>query len=96
MIEGDQLIQKDVRKKFDRCAENFDNYDFFHTHCRENLFERLDLIKLKPEFILNLGSAIGSGSELPAWAAPAVRKVSAIMAQRGLGASSMAAVAMTL
>jgi len=63
MIEGDQLIQKDVRRKFDRCAENFNNYDFFHTHCRENLFERLDLIKLKPEFILNLGSAIGSGSE---------------------------------
>ena len=42
-----------------------------------------------------LFSSIGSGSELPAWAAPAVRKVSAIMAQRGLGASSMASAAMT-
>ena len=30
-----------------------------------------------------------------AWAAPAVRKVNAIMQQRGLGASSMAAAAIT-
>tara|TARA_B100000902_G_scaffold121985_1_gene122067 strand:- start:793 stop:1644 length:852 start_codon:yes stop_codon:yes gene_type:complete len=63
MIEGDQLIQKDVRRKFDRCAEDFINYDFFHAHCRENLFERLELIKVQPEIILNLGSAVGSGSE---------------------------------
>jgi len=35
------------------------------------------------------------GEELPAWAAPAVRKVTAIMQQRGLGASSMAAAAIT-
>ncbi len=39
--------------------------------------------------------AIKTGEELPAWAAPAVRKVNAIMQQRGLGASSMAAAAIT-
>ena len=39
--------------------------------------------------------AIKTGDELPAWAAPAVRKVNAIMQQRGLGASSMAAAAIT-
>ena len=42
-----------------------------------------------------LFSAVQSGTELPAWASPAVKKVSAIMAQRGLGASSMASAAMT-
>lgn len=42
-----------------------------------------------------LFDSIGTGKDLPAWAAPAVRKVSAIMAQRGLGSSSMAAAAMT-
>ena len=35
------------------------------------------------------------GAELPPWAAPAVRKVNAIMNQRGLGASSMASAAVT-
>ena len=33
------------------------------------------------------------GADLPSWAAPAVRKVNAIMNERGLGASSMAAAA---
>ena len=35
------------------------------------------------------------GKPAPAWAAPAVRNVGAMMAQRGLGASSMAAAAVT-
>jgi len=43
----------------------------------------------------SLFTAIQEGEELPAWAAPAVRKVTAIMQQRGLGASSMAAAAIT-
>ena len=43
----------------------------------------------------SLFSAIQDGEELPAWAAPAVRKVNAMMQQRGLGASSMAAAAIT-
>ena len=43
----------------------------------------------------SLYASIEDGTNLPAWAAPAVRKVSAIMQQRGLGASSMAAAAIT-
>lgn len=39
-------------------------------------------------------SSIQAGQPLPAWAAPQIRKVSAIMQQRGLGSSSMAAAAM--
>ena len=42
-----------------------------------------------------LMSSIEEGKPLPAWASPAVRKVSAIMQARGMGASSMAAAAMT-
>jgi len=45
--------------------------------------------------IAKLFEGIKSGTELPAWASPAVRKASAIMAQRGLGSSSMAAAAIT-
>ena len=43
----------------------------------------------------NLMSSIQSGAPLPPWAAPGVRKVSAMMQARGLGASSMAAAAIT-
>ena len=45
--------------------------------------------------IESLYAAMDNGEALPAWAAPAVRKVNAIMQQRGLGASSMAAAAIT-
>ena len=40
-------------------------------------------------------SSVADGTEMPAWASPAVRKVGAIMQARGLGASSMASAAMT-
>lgn len=40
-------------------------------------------------------SSLQSGAPMPAWAAPAVRKVSAVMQARGLGSSSMASAAMT-
>ena len=42
-----------------------------------------------------LMSSIQQGQPLPPWASPAVRKVSGVMQARGLGASSMAAAAMT-
>ena len=42
-----------------------------------------------------LFNSIQEGQELPAWAAPAVRNVTAQMQARGLGASSMAAAAIT-
>ena len=42
-----------------------------------------------------LFSSLQEGKPLPAWAAPAVRTVGAEMAKRGLGASSMAAAAIT-
>jgi hypothetical protein len=45
--------------------------------------------------ISELFKSIEEGKSLPAWAAPAVRSVNALMAQRGLGSSSMAASAIT-
>ncbi len=40
-------------------------------------------------------SSLESGGPMPAWAAPQVRKVNAVMQARGLGSSSMAAAAIT-
>ena len=42
-----------------------------------------------------LMDSLEEGKPPPAWASPAIRKVSAIMQSRGMGASSMAAAAMT-
>lgn len=43
--------------------------------------------------VAELFKSIEDGKPLPAWAAPAVRRVTSIMQQRGLGGSSMAAAA---
>ena len=56
--------------------------------------EQLDVKATVSYQLAELYKSIETGTELPAWASPAVRKVSAIMAQRGLGASSMASAAM--
>ena len=45
--------------------------------------------------LTELFKTIEDGKPLPAWAAPAVRNVSSVMQQRGLGSSSMAAAAIT-
>ena len=42
-----------------------------------------------------LMASLQSGAPMPAWAAPAVRKIGSVMQARGLGSSSMAAAAMT-
>ena len=45
--------------------------------------------------LADLFKGIEDGEPLPPWASPAVRKVTAVMQQRGLGASSLAAAAVT-
>ena len=45
--------------------------------------------------LTDLFKGIEDGEPMPAWASPAVRKVTAVMQQRGLGASSLAASAVT-
>jgi len=57
--------------------------------------EELDQKATTQYQLTQLLSSIEEGTEMPAWASPAVRKVGAIMQARGLGASSMASAAMT-
>jgi len=57
--------------------------------------EQLDEKATTQYQLTQLLSSIEDGTEMPAWASPAVRKVGAIMQARGLGASSMASAAMT-
>ena len=71
---------------------------------KAEMFERGSLTEAKTQTLAQeattkyqveqLMASLDSGAELPAWAAPNVRKVRSIMNQRGLSASSMASAAM--
>jgi malonyl-CoA O-methyltransferase len=56
------LKLRDVRRRFDRAAADFDAADFVHRTCRDGLIERLLPVKIAPIRILDLGAATGSGS----------------------------------
>ena len=54
------LRQRDIRRRFDRAAADFDNADFVHAVTRDGLTARLEPMVLKPAAVLDLGSATGS------------------------------------
>ena len=54
------LRQRDIRRRFDRAAANFDDADFVHAVTRNGLCARLEPLLLKPDAILDLGSATGA------------------------------------
>jgi len=57
-----QLVLRDVRRRFDRAAINFDAADFVHRHTFVGLTQRLSPTIIKPARILDLGCATGTGS----------------------------------
>ncbi len=58
------LRLQDIRRRFDRAASDFDTADFVHTVTRDGLLARLEPLLLKPETILDLGSATGATGRL--------------------------------
>ncbi len=54
------LRQRDIRRRFDRAAADFDDADFVHAVTRDGLCARLDPLLLKPVAVLDLGSATGA------------------------------------
>ena len=54
------LRRRDIRRRFDRAAADFDNADFVHAVTRDGLCERLEPMRLQPAAVLDLGSATGS------------------------------------
>ena len=59
-----QLVLRDVQRRFDRAARNFDSTDFVHRHTFAGLIQRLSPTVIKPSRILDLGCATGTGSRL--------------------------------
>lgn len=52
-----------VRRSFDRAARGYDAAAVVPTEIRNRLLERLDLVKLQPEVVLDLGAGTGHASK---------------------------------
>jgi malonyl-CoA O-methyltransferase len=53
------LRPKDVQRRFERAARQFDESDFVQRHAANGLFERMSPMQLDAAHVLNLGSATG-------------------------------------
>ncbi len=60
---------------FDRAGATFDFADAVHSETRRRLLERLQLVRLKPACIVDLGAATGKGSAELAAAYPQARVI---------------------
>lgn len=56
------LDPRAVRRAFDRAAETFDAAAVVHAEIRTRLLERLDVVRLEPSLIVDLGAGTGHGS----------------------------------
>lgn len=56
------LVFRDVQRRFDRAAANFDEADFVHRVTFDGLIERLNPVLIEPRYVLDLGCATGTGS----------------------------------
>ena len=53
-----------VRRAFDRASRTYDRSAAVQSEIRARLFERLDLIRLKPTTVLDLGAGTGTGARV--------------------------------
>ena len=56
------LNPRHVQRRFDRAAGTFERADYVHRHAFGGLLERLDPLRISPDWILDLGAATGTGS----------------------------------
>ncbi len=59
-----KLRAKDVRRRFDQAAANFDEANFVHRTTFDGLIDRMTPLVITPSVILDLGSATGTGSRM--------------------------------
>lgn len=57
-----QLDKHDIRRAFDQAAAHYDEVAVLQREVGERVLSRLDLIKLEPRTILDLGSGTGTGA----------------------------------
>jgi len=54
------LRSNDVRRRFDRAAEKFEDFDFVHAVTRDGLLARLEPMVVEAKTVVDLGCATGS------------------------------------
>lgn len=59
-----RLNIQDVRRRFDRAAESFDDADFVHRATCDGLFARLEPMTIDARTVIDLGSATGTSSHM--------------------------------
>ena len=55
--------QADVRRAFDRAADAYDQFAVLQNEVCQRLLEKLDIVNISPEFILDAGA--GTGKAIP-------------------------------
>jgi len=60
--DNSALNRRDVRRRFDRAAAEFDTVDFVHATTRRGLMDRLTPVVIHPRTIVDLGAATGSAT----------------------------------
>jgi len=60
--DNELLRLRDIRRRFDRAAGNFDEHDFVHRQAMDGLLERMEPMRLQPDRILDLGAGTGASS----------------------------------
>jgi malonyl-CoA O-methyltransferase len=61
-LDPGQFDIHEIRKRFDRVADTFDDADFVHRSTFDGLLERLQPVAVDAKLIVDLGSATGNGS----------------------------------
>ncbi len=62
--ESTQIFnQADVRRAFDRAADHYEQYAVLQNEVCNRLLEKLEIVKITPEFILDAGA--GTGTAIP-------------------------------
>jgi malonyl-CoA O-methyltransferase len=56
------LSPRAVRRAFDRASATFDDFAGVHAELRARLLERLDVVRIQPEVVVDLGTATGHGA----------------------------------
>ena len=64
MTDDYQLDKARVRASFDRAAGTYDAAAVLQKEVRQRMFERLDLVKLQPQRILDAGCGTGHASQM--------------------------------
>jgi malonyl-CoA O-methyltransferase len=61
MLQPLALHPRTVRQQFDRRAANFEQNDYLLREIERRMFERLDVVKVAPAKIIDLGCGLGAG-----------------------------------